>query len=84
MSKPQLIMLDEPSIGLAPIMVTQVFDALKDLKHKVSVLIVEQNVEAALSVADTAYLLENGRIVLKGKPDELRNAPSMRESYLGL
>ena len=60
------------------------FEALEQLKQKVSVLVVEQNVEAALSVGDRAYLLENGRIVLKGKPDELRNAPLMRESYLGL
>ncbi|HMK83293.1 MAG TPA: ABC transporter ATP-binding protein [Candidatus Bathyarchaeia archaeon] len=84
MSQPQLIMLDEPCLGLAPIVVMQVFEALEQLKQKLSVLIVEQNVEAALSVADRAYLLENGRIVLKGKPDDLRNTPLMRESYLGL
>jgi branched-chain amino acid transport system ATP-binding protein len=84
MSQPQLIMLDEPSLGLAPIVVMQVFEALEQLKQKLSVLIVEQNVEAALSVGDRAYLLENGRIVLKGKPDDLRNTPLMRESYLGL
>jgi len=84
MSQPQLLMLDEPCLGLAPIVVMQLFEALEQLKQKVSVLVVEQNVEAALSVSDRAYLLENGRIVLKGKPDELRNAPLMRESYLGL
>jgi branched-chain amino acid transport system ATP-binding protein len=84
MSEPQLIMLDEPCLGLAPIVVMQVFEALEQLKQKVSVLIVEQNVEAALSVGDRAYLLENGRIVLKGKPDDLRNTPLMRESYMGL
>ena len=84
MSQPQLIMLDEPCLGLAPIVVMQVFEALEQLKQKVSVLVVEQNVEAALSVGDRAYLLENGRIVLKGKPDDLRNTPLMRESYLGL
>jgi branched-chain amino acid transport system ATP-binding protein len=84
MSQPQLIMLDEPSIGLAPIVVMQVFKALEQLKHKVSVLVVEQNVEAALSIGDRAYLLENGRIVLKGKPDDLRDTPLIRESYLGL
>lgn len=84
MSQPQLIMLDEPSIGLAPIVVMQVFDALEKLKHQVSVLVVEQNVEAALSIGDRAYLLENGRIILNGKPDDLRTTPLMRESYLGL
>ena len=84
MSQPQLLMLDEPCLGLAPIVVMQLFEALEQLKQKVAVLVVEQNVEAALSVSDRAYLLENGRIVLKGKPDELRNAPLMRESYLGL
>jgi len=84
MSQPKLIMLDEPCLGLAPIVVMQVFEALEQLKQKLSVLIVEQNVEAALSVADRAYLLENGRVVLKGKPDDLRNTPLMRESYLGL
>lgn len=84
MSQPQLIMLDEPCLGLAPIVVMQVFEALEQLKQKVSVLIVEQNVEAALNIGDRAYLLENGRVILKGKPDELRNTPLMRESYLGL
>ena len=84
MSQPKLIMLDEPCLGLAPIVVMQVFEALEQLKQKLSVLVVEQNVEAALSVADRAYLLENGRVVLKGKPDDLRNTPLMRESYLGL
>jgi len=84
MSEPQLIMLDEPCLGLAPIVVMQVFEALEQLKQKLSVLIVEQNVEAALGVADRAYLLENGKVVLKGKPDDLRNTPLVRESYLGL
>ena len=84
MSQPQLLMLDEPSLGLAPIVVMQVFEALTQIKHKVSVLMVEQNVEAALSIGDRAYLIENGRIILEGKPEELRNAPIMRESYLGL
>ena len=60
------------------------FEALEQLKQKVSVLVVEQNVEAALSVGDRSYLLENGRIVLKGKPDDLRYTPLMRESYLDL
>jgi len=84
MSQPQLLMLDEPSLGLAPIVVMQVFEALTQIKHKVSILMVEQNVEAALSIGDRAYLIENGRIILEGKPEELRNAPIMRESYLGL
>jgi branched-chain amino acid transport system ATP-binding protein len=84
MSQPQLLMLDEPSLGLAPIVVMQVFDALKQIKHRVSILMVEQNVEAALSIGDNAYLIENGRVILEGKPEELRDAPVMRESYLGL
>ena len=84
MSQPELLMLDEPSLGLAPIVVMQVFEALKQIKHRVSILMVEQNVEAALSIGDSAYLIENGRIVLNGKPEELRDAPVIRESYLGL
>ena len=84
MSQPQLLLLDEPSLGPAPIVVMQVFEALTQIKHKVSILMVEQNVEAALSIGDRAYLIENGRIILEGKPEELRNAPIMRESYLGL
>jgi branched-chain amino acid transport system ATP-binding protein len=84
MSQPQLLMLDEPSLGLAPVIVLQMFEALKQIKHRVSVLMVEQNVEGALSIGDRAYLIENGRIILTGKPEELREAPVMRESYLGL
>ena len=62
----------------------QVFEALKQIKHRLSILMVEQNVEAALSIGDSAYLIENGRIILKGKPEEVRDAPVIRESYLGL
>jgi branched-chain amino acid transport system ATP-binding protein len=85
MSKPKLMMLDEPSLGLAPIVTAKVFDALRALKENgMTVVLVEQNVEGALSIADRAYLLENGRILLEGTPSELRGNDMIKQSYLGL
>jgi len=85
MSRPSLLLLDEPSLGLAPIVAGKLFDTLHSLKDgKMSILLVEQNLHAALDIADRAYLLENGRIVLNGSASELKNNPQIRESYLGL
>ncbi len=84
MSHPKLLMLDEPSMGLAPILVTQVFDMIKHLNEKgTTILLVEQNAEKALSIADRAYVMETGAITLSGTGAELAASEKVRESYLG-
>ena len=84
MSKPKLLMLDEPSMGLAPILVEQIFDIIKNL-HAVgtTILLVEQNAQAALSIADRAYVLETGNITLSGTGAELSKSDEVRKAYLG-
>ena len=84
MSNPKLMMLDEPSMGLAPILVDQIFDIVKSL-HAAgkTVLLVEQNATKALSVADRAYVLETGKITLSGTGEELRKSDAVRKAYLG-
>ena len=84
MSKPKLLMLDEPSMGLAPILVQQIFDIIKEL-HDVgtTILLVEQNAEMALKIADRAYVLESGRITLSGTGAELAQSDSVKKAYLG-
>jgi branched-chain amino acid transport system ATP-binding protein len=85
MSKPRLLMLDEPSLGLAPVIVLQVFDIIKKLKAEgVTVLLVEQNVHHALEISDRAYILEKGRIILEGEGSDLLNNHYVREAYLGM
>ena len=85
MAGPRLLMLDEPSLGLAPRVVDQVFDTVKEINSRgISVLLVEQNVFQSLSVADQAYVLENGKIVLEGKGKEVLSHPQIREAYLGM
>jgi len=85
MSKPKLLMLDEPSLGLAPVIVLQVFDIIKKLKEEgVTVLLVEQNVHHALEISDRAYIMEKGRIILEGKGSDLINNHYVREAYLGM
>lgn len=85
MSEPELLMLDEPSLGLAPIMVSRLFKVLLELKGKgLTILLVEQNVEGTLAIADRAYLLDNGRIGFEGGPEEFRANKSLQEAYLGL
>ena len=85
MSDPRLLLLDEPSMGLAPVLVDQILDAVVSLrKAGVTVLLVEQNVSAALAIADRAYVIETGRIVLAGASADLANDPRVREAYLGL
>jgi len=84
MSHPKLLMLDEPSMGLAPILVEQIFDIIKDLHKKgTTILLVEQNAQMALSVADRAYVLETGTITLSGTGAELAASDSVRKAYLG-
>ncbi len=85
MARPTLMMLDEPSLGLAPRIVRDVFRILTDLrKTGVSILLVEQNARAALEVADYAYVMELGKITTQGSPEEIARDPKLVESYLGL
>ena len=84
MSKPKLMMLDEPSMGLAPILVDQIFGIIKELHESgVTILLVEQNAQMALSVADRAYVLETGRITMSGDAAELLQNDDVRKAYLG-
>lgn len=84
MSKPKLIMLDEPSMGLAPILVEQIFGIVSELhKAGTTILLVEQNAQMALSVADRAYVLETGNIVKEGRAADLMNDDAVRKAYLG-
>ena len=84
MSKPELILLDEPSMGLSPIFVAEIFDIIKSLNESgTTVLLVEQNAKKALSIADRAYVLETGKIVLSGDAKEIMNNDSVKKAYLG-
>jgi branched-chain amino acid transport system ATP-binding protein len=85
MARPKLLMLDEPSLGLAPLIVREIFHIIADLRRTgVSILLVEQNARAALHVADHAYVIETGEIVLEGPAHELASDPKVIETYLGL
>lgn len=85
MSKPRLVMIDEPSLGLAPLIVEEVFTLLESLKRAgLTLLIVEQNTRVALDIADYGYVMENGRIVLEGPAADLKSNEDVREFYLGL
>ncbi|HEX5825042.1 MAG TPA: ABC transporter ATP-binding protein, partial [Candidatus Limnocylindrales bacterium] len=85
MSRPRLLLLDEPSLGLAPIMVERIFATIAELKRQGrTILLVEQNVHQALDVADRAYVMETGRITLDGAADVLRHDPKVEQSYLGV
>lgn len=84
MSHPKLLLLDEPSMGLSPLLVSQVFDIIKQIhKSGTTVLLVEQNANMALSIADRAYVLETGRIVMTGTGSELASSPEIKKAYLG-
>lgn len=84
MSNPDLILLDEPSLGLAPLLVKTIFEIIEDIKKmNKTILLVEQNAYQALSVADKAYVLEQGRITMEGSADELLSDKSIQEAYLG-
>ena len=86
MAAPRLMLLDEPSLGLAPFVVREIFDILRRLNQemKITMLLVEQNVRIALTIADYGYIMENGRIVLHGTSADLRDNEDVKEFYLGL
>ncbi len=86
MARPKLMMLDEPSLGLAPLLVEEIYNIIKrfNTESKTSVLLVEQNVRIALSIANYGYVMENGRIVLDGSADFLKNNEDVKEFYMGL
>jgi branched-chain amino acid transport system ATP-binding protein len=83
MAKPRLLLLDEPSLGLAPVIVQAVFRIISEIRRNTTVLLVEQNARMGLSVADHGFVLETGKIVLGGKPDELWGNEAIRAAYLG-
>src|SRR6266581_7726726 len=85
MTRPRLLLLDEPSLGLAPLVVREIFDAIRELNRteKLTVFLVEQNAATALELADHAYLLETGRVVMSGPAPELKRDDAIRRSYLG-
>ena len=85
MAQPRLLLLDEPSMGLAPMLVDQILETIKELKRDgLTILLVEQNVRAALAIADRAYVLETGLITMSGTAAEIRFDPRVREAYLGI
>lgn len=86
MTKPKMIMLDEPSQGLAPKLVGEVFETIEKLKEEVglTILLVEQNAAASLDAADYVYIMHEGRIKAEGKPEEIKNSSEIREAYLGV
>ena len=85
MARPKLLMLDEPSLGLAPLLVKQVFGTVREINAQgITVLLVEQNVFHSLSIADRAYVLENGSVVLEGEGKEILDNPQVKEAYLGI
>jgi branched-chain amino acid transport system ATP-binding protein len=85
MARPRLLLLDEPSLGLAPLVVREIFAALERMRAEdgVGILVVEQNARLALRAAQRAYVLEVGRVVVEGEAEELRRNESVRKSYLG-
>jgi branched-chain amino acid transport system ATP-binding protein len=85
MAQPKLLLLDEPSMGLSPVLTQQILRALADLRRDgMTLLLVEQNVTAALAIADRAYVIETGRIVIEGESAALLRDPRVREAYLGV
>ena len=85
MSRPNLLMMDEPSMGLSPILVEEIFNIIKEINSQgTSILLVEQNAQMALSISTRAYVLETGRIVLEGSASEIANNPQVKAAYLGV
>jgi len=86
MARPKLMLMDEPSLGLAPILVEEIYEIIKKIssEQNMAILLVEQNVRAALGIADYGHVMENGRIVLSGPADDLRDNEDVREFYMGL
>ena len=85
MARPKLMLLDEPSLGLSPLLVKEIFGIIKEIneKEKATILLVEQNAKAALRLARRAYVMESGRIVMQGKASDLANDPGIKKAYLG-
>lgn len=83
MARPKLLMLDEPSLGLAPIIIERLFDVIEELKTEISLLLVEQNAQLALDIADRAYILQQGRIIRQGDSKQFKKTDWLREAYLG-
>lgn len=84
MANPELLLLDEPSMGLAPVLVEEIFDIIQEINAQgTSILLVEQNAQMALSIANRAYVLETGRIVLEGPAHEVADNPEVKIAYLG-
>ncbi len=84
MSRPRLLLLDEPSIGLAPMVVREIFRVIADLRRRgATILLVEQNARLALQIADRGYVLQNGRVTLEGSAHELLASEEMKSAYLG-
>ena len=84
MADPRVLLLDEPSMGLAPILVEQIFDIIREINESgTSILLVEQNALMALSIADRGYVLDSGKVVLEGNADDLLNDPLVINAYLG-
>jgi branched-chain amino acid transport system ATP-binding protein len=84
MSRPRLLMLDEPSLGLAPLVVMHIMDSLVEIKRRgMAILLVEQNAAESLRIADRGYVLETGRVVLAGTPESLMHDEKVQQSYLG-
>ena len=84
MSRPRLLLLDEPTLGLAPLVIAQIFDIIRAIRQEgVTVFLVEQNANQALKIADRAYVLENGRVVMQGTGEALLTDPKVRDAYLG-
>ena len=85
MSRPEFLLLDEPSLGLAPLIVDQIMGVIRALKERgITVLLVEQNANAALSIADRGYVIETGRIVIEGPASGLRSNPEIRKAFIGV
>lgn len=84
MARPQLLLMDEPSMGLAPLLVVEIFNIIKDINSRgTTILLVEQNANMALSIADQAYVIETGEIVLQGSAKELMQSEEVKKAYLG-
>jgi branched-chain amino acid transport system ATP-binding protein len=86
MARPVLLLLDEPSMGLAPLVIKQIFEIIKKInsEHKTTVFLVEQNAHQALGIADRGYVIENGRIALSGSAADLLANPEVQKAYLGI
>jgi len=86
MSSPKVLMLDEPSLGLAPLLVKEIFENIRTINQEMNttILVVEQNAKIALDVSQYAYIMESGKIVLEGPSEELKNNPDVKEFYMGI